>query len=161
MTDGLEMHRLLRPGFIDGIPSQGAVFHFVQTLDEDFFKETVVTEADKAELKRMFKELAEETGMTVPDTMIEDSVRLEQEARYFVDYLDARFGALKMAEVYRMPLQMLSAQTLLGQIFAHLEPDLFDEMVKDLVEGAKFEREALLQQQKGHHPDCPCYHQGA
>ena len=44
MTDGLEMHRLLRPGFIDGIPSQGAVFHFVQTLDEDFFKETVVTE---------------------------------------------------------------------------------------------------------------------
>ncbi len=116
-----------------------------------------MTEADKNELKKMFKELAEETGMAMPDTMIEDTVRLEQEARYFVDYLDARFGALKMAEVYRMPLQMLITQTLLGQVFAQLEPDLFDEMVKDLVEGARFEREAFLQAQQGHSPDCPCY----
>lgn len=97
----------------------------------------------KEEFQKLLKEFEKESGLSIPENMIDDGVRIESEAKYFVDYLDARFEALKMPEVYRLPLCILIVQEMLAFIFKDKEPEIAKELVTDIVEGALAEHQQL------------------
>lgn len=98
---------------------------------------------DKEKLKVMLDEFGKETDIKIPSNMLEDEMRIEQEAKYFNDYLDARFQSLKMPEVYRLPLYMLIVEEMMAIMFRDMDDSTANEMAKDLVEGAMFERQRL------------------